>query len=65
MMPFMTGTEVVQGARKDPRIDSVPIVKPFALSRLLAMVEDVVGRPRGRPAAAPAAALSHRLSGFG
>lgn len=64
MMPFMSGTEVVQAARKDPRIDGVPIVlmsavddprlkagvagflkKPFALSRLLALVDDVVGRP--------------------
>jgi circadian clock protein KaiC len=59
----MTGTELVAAARKDPRIDSVPIVlmsavgdpklksgvagflkKPFALSRLLAMIDDIVGR---------------------
>lgn len=26
MMPFMTGTELVAAARKDPRIDRVPIV---------------------------------------
>lgn len=64
MMPFMTGIELVQAARKDSRIESVPIVlmsavddpklksgvagflkKPFALSRLLALLEDVVGRP--------------------
>lgn len=64
MMPFLTGTELVQAARKDPRIDDVPIVlmsavddpglksgvagflkKPFALRRLLAMLDDVIGRP--------------------
>jgi len=63
MMPFMTGIELVAAARKDSRIDGVPIVlmsavddpklksgvagflkKPFALSRLLAMVGDIVGR---------------------
>jgi CheY-like chemotaxis protein len=64
MMPFMTGTELVAAARKDPRIDRVPIVlmsavadpelkagvagflkKPFALRRLLALLDVVVGRP--------------------
>lgn len=64
MMPFMTGTELVQAVRRDPRIDRMPIVlmsavddprlksgvagflkKPFALGRLLAMLDEVVGRP--------------------
>lgn len=63
MMPYMTGTELVAAARKDPRIDDVPIVlmsavddptlkrgvagflrKPFALGKLLALLEDVVER---------------------